>query len=204
MADKIATIDDIVDHIYEPDRLGRNRCVTPTILHDYVLQGETYSIEGSYADNRLVPLSKISFSAASGELGDDEYEDITPSPTNYNYVIKTGSTGSQPSLTVYFETESGRTGHFSLPGGSASSNSTVKRNVDYRVGINDNLARIYRVTQADGTDFRGLSYCSATTNDASTVAADKWVRAPSEKKYADYGHLVFGNSLWQFKCTMNS
>lgn len=65
MADKIATIDDVASHIYEPHRLGRNRCVTPTILHDYVLQGETYSIEGSYADNRLVPLSKISFSAES-------------------------------------------------------------------------------------------------------------------------------------------
>lgn len=65
MADKIATIDDIASHIYEPDTVGRNRCVTPTILHNNVLQNETYSIEGSYADNRLVPLSKISFSAAS-------------------------------------------------------------------------------------------------------------------------------------------
>lgn len=204
MADKIATIDDIVDHIYEPDRLGRNRCVTPTILHDYVLQGETYSIKGSYADNRLVPLSKISFSAASGELGDDEYEDITPSPTNYNYVIKTGTSGAWPTLKVYFETEKGRTGWFSLPGGSASPNSTIKRNVDYRTGIDDNIARIYKVTEDSGADFTGLSYCSATTNDASTVAADKWVGAPSEKKYADYGHLVFGNSLWQFKCYARS
>lgn len=65
MADKIATIEDIVDHIYEPDRVGRNRCVTPTLLYEHVLQNETYSIEGSYANNRLVPLSKISFSAKS-------------------------------------------------------------------------------------------------------------------------------------------
>lgn len=204
MADKIATINDIVDHIYEPDRLGRNRCVTPTILHDYVLQGETYSIEGSYANNRLVPLSKISFSAASGELGDDEYKTITPSTTYHNYVIKTGSTGSWPSLTVYFETEKGRTGRFSLPGGSASPNSTVERNVSYKVGIDDNIARIYKVTEASGTDFTGLSYCSATVNDASDVSADKWVGAPSEKKYADYGHLVFGDLWWQFKCTVHS
>lgn len=157
-------------------------------------------VDGSYLSNQLIS----SASAASGELGDDEYKNITPSPTDYNYVINTSTTGSWPSLTVYFETESGRTGHFSLPGGSASPNSTVKRNVDYRVGNNDNLARIYRVTQADGTDFRGLSYCSAATNDASTVAADKWVGAPSEKKYADYGHLVFGDSLWQFKCYARS
>ena len=66
MADKIATIEDIVDHIYEPDRVGRNRCVTPALLYEHVLQGETYSIEGSYADNRLVPLSKISFGADKG------------------------------------------------------------------------------------------------------------------------------------------
>lgn len=65
MADKIATIDDIASHIYQPDTVGRNRCVTPTILYEHVLQEETYSIEGSYANNRLVPLSKISFSAKS-------------------------------------------------------------------------------------------------------------------------------------------
>lgn len=157
-------------------------------------------VDGSYLSNQLIS----SASAATGELGDDEYNNITPSPTNYNYVINTSTTGAWPSLTVYFETENGRTGHFSLPGGSASSNSTVKRNVDYRVGNNDNLARIYRVIRQDGTDFRGLSYCSAATNDASTVAADKWVGAPSEKKYADYGHPVFGDSLWQFKCYARS
>lgn len=157
-------------------------------------------VDDSYLSNQLIS----SASAATGELGDDEYETITPSPTNYNYVINTSTIGAWPSLTVYFETESGRTGHFSLPGGSGSPNSTVKRNVSYRVGIDDNIARIYKVTQPDGTDFSGLSYCSATTNDASTVTADKWVGAPSEKKYADYGHLVFGNSLWQFKCSARS
>lgn len=157
-------------------------------------------VDDSYLSNQLIS----SATAASGELGDDEYEDITPSPTNYNYIINTGSTGAWPTLKVYFETEKGRTGWFSLPGGSASPNSTIKRNVDYRTGIDDNLARIYKVTDETGADFRGLSYCSATTNDASHGTADKWVGAPSEKKYADYGHFVFGNSLWQFKCTMNS
>lgn len=157
-------------------------------------------VDGSYLSNQLIS----SASAATGELGGDEYENITPSPTYYNYVINTSTSGTWPTLTVYFETESGRTGHFPLPGGSASSNSTIKRNVDYRVGNNDNLARIYRVEQEDGTDFRGLSYCSATVNDASTVAADEWVGAPSEKKYADYGHYVFGNLWWQFKCYARS
>lgn len=157
-------------------------------------------VDDSYLSNQLIS----SASAASGELGGDEYEDITPSRTNYNYVIKTGSTGAWPTLKVYFETEKGRTGWFSLPGGSASPNSTIKRNVDYRTGIDDNIARIYKVTEGSGANFTGLSYCSATTNDASTVTADKWVGAPSKKKYADYGHLVFGSSLWQFKCTVYS
>ena len=157
-------------------------------------------VDDSYLSNQLIS----SASAASGELGDDEYEDITPSPTNYNYVIKTGASGSWPSLTVYFETEKGRTGRFSLPGGSYSPNSTVKRNVDYRTGIDDNIARIYKVTEGGGTDFRGLSYCSATTNDASNVSAALWVAAPSEKNYKEYGHTVYGPYWWQFKCTMNS
>ena len=157
-------------------------------------------VDDSYLSNHLIS----SASAASGELGDDEYEDITPSPTNYNYVIKTGSTGAWPSLKVYFETEKGRTGWFSLPGGSASPNSTIKRNVDYRTGVDDNIARIYKVIEGSGTDFTGLSYCSATTNDASNVSAGLWVGAPSEKNYKEYGHTVYGPYWWQFKCTVHS
>lgn len=82
MADKIATIDDIASHIYGPDTVGRNRCVTPTILYENVLQGETYSIEGSYANNRLVPLSKISFSAASSATWTIRLEQNTNIPKN--------------------------------------------------------------------------------------------------------------------------
>lgn len=61
MANKIATIDDIATHIWKPDTVGRNRCVTPTILHNQMLQSEIYSIKGSYANNRLVPLNNITF-----------------------------------------------------------------------------------------------------------------------------------------------
>lgn len=64
MADEIATIDDIASHIYQPDTVGRKRCVTPELLYYNVLQGETYHINGSYSNNQLVPLSKISFSSA--------------------------------------------------------------------------------------------------------------------------------------------
>lgn len=157
-------------------------------------------VDGSYLSNQLIS----SASAASGELGDDEYKTITPSTTYRNYVINTGTSGSWPSLTVYFETEKGRTGRFSLPGGSYSPNSTVERNVSYKVGIDDNIARIYKVTEASGTDFTGLSYCSATVNDASDVSAGLWVGAPSEKNYKEYGHTVCGDSWWQFKCTVHS
>lgn len=156
--------------------------------------------DGSYLSNQLIS----SASAASGELGDDEYQDITHSPTYRNYVINTGRSGAWPSLKAYFETEKGRTGWFSLPGGSASSNSQVKRYVDYRVAIGDNLARIYKVTQGDGTDFTGFSYCSSTVNDASDVPADRWVGAPSEKNYKEYGHAVYGDYWWKFKCTVHS
>lgn len=66
MADKIATINDIDSHIYQPDSVGRNRCVTPELLYYNVLQGETYNINGSYSNNQLVPLSKISFGEDKG------------------------------------------------------------------------------------------------------------------------------------------
>lgn len=66
MADKIATIDDIASHIYKPDTVGRKRCVTSELLYYNVLQGETYHINGSYSNNQLVPLSKISFSSGDG------------------------------------------------------------------------------------------------------------------------------------------
>ena len=62
MANKIATIDDIATHIYQPDIVGRNRCVTPALLSKYVNQGEIYSVSGNYANNRLVPLNNITFS----------------------------------------------------------------------------------------------------------------------------------------------
>lgn len=61
MANKIATIDDIATHIYQPDVVGRNRCVTPAVLSKYVNQGEIYSVNGNYASNRLVPLNNITF-----------------------------------------------------------------------------------------------------------------------------------------------
>ena len=114
MADKIATIEDIVDHIYEPDRVGRNRCVTPALLYEHVLQDETYSIEGSYANNRLVPLSKISFDSESNlaqiRISNLENSDVTASIDVYCGNTKIGShnfiSGSGEVYVVKYSTDS--------------------------------------------------------------------------------------------------
>ena len=144
MADKIATIDDIASHIHKPDTVGRNRCVTPTILHDYVLQGETYSIEGSYANNRLVPLSKISFDSESNlaqiRISNSENSDVTASIDVYCGNTKIGShnfiSGRGEIYVVKYSTDSLVQNGITIRCDSSSDN---RRVLDFTLWVNGDI-----------------------------------------------------------------
>lgn len=61
MANKIASVNDVKEYLYDPSTIGLQKCVTPALLNEYVNQGYFYSVNGNYADNRLVPLNNITF-----------------------------------------------------------------------------------------------------------------------------------------------
>lgn len=64
MANKIASVNDVKQYLYDPSAIGLQKCVTPALLNEYINQGYFYSINGDYTDNRLVPLNNITFRAS--------------------------------------------------------------------------------------------------------------------------------------------
>lgn len=209
-SNKMATYGDISSYLNIS--VDTNKCLTKSQIKNSVKSGYTLTItdDSSYADNQLVPLSKLTFNSSTGEIGEDEYEDIVSPVANYNMVIYTSTSGAWPTIKLYFRYKNGRYGFFSLPGGSSMPNSTIKRNVNYRLLPYDyeNEITAFRVVDSsdrvDGLSGASVSVASYTSNNASDVPSEKWqgVRA-STSVWTNFDKTIYGNYLWQFKVSMS-
>lgn len=91
MANKIASVNDVKQYLYDPSAIGLQKCVTPALLNERVNQGYFYSINGDYADNRLVPLNNITFRAYGVYLSVVIQDYSTISTGQYTTINVTGA-----------------------------------------------------------------------------------------------------------------